>query len=159
MFSSVASFWYQAGINCHYSATDYEEDSTTKNEYDIKCIGNSITASFYGLTAIMILGGFGMSHFSRHDADYLISFVIFGILVSYTSDVCTNLRVNCVAGDTTDMNTFSDDSYDSASEKCVIYTYSLLGGLMGCVGGFIAGFYAVLMKVTGNTAHPINFYS
>ena len=47
------------------------------------------------------------------------------------------------------MNTFNDDSYDSASEKCTIYTYSLLGGLMGCVGGFISGYYAVLMKITG----------
>ena len=76
--------------------------------------------------------------------------MVFGILVSYTCDVLTNLRVNCVAGDTSDQNIFDDDSFDAARSMCHTYTYGAIGGCFGVVGAFIGGHYGIMMKLNHN---------
>jgi hypothetical protein len=147
LLGSFTQFVYQSHVKCRYHENGHDDDGETNNEYLIECIGNSITAGCYGVTCVMIVSGAIFSLLWRRDADLLISFVIFGILTSYTSDVATNLRVNCTAGDTTDQNPFDDDSFQSSESKCQTLTFALVGGCLGIVGGFIGGLYGVLMKL------------
>lgn len=152
LLASCTASIYDAITNCRYMTSGYDGDpNETNHQYSIDCIGSSITASFYGITALSTLIGVIVAIISGADVDLMIAFVIFGILISYSSDVYTNLRINCVAGDTTSQNVWDDDEYDPAAEKCQILTYGAIGGTCGVVGGFIGGYYGVLMKIKPGT--------
>ena len=147
LLASFIQYLYISVTYCRYVQNDHDDVNETNNENSIECIGNSITAGAYGLVTLLTFAGVISSAMKHHHADIYISFVIFGILVSYTCAVFTNLRVNCLAGDTTDQNLIDDDSFDSAKSKCQTYTYAAVGGCLGCVGGFVGGYYGVLMKL------------
>jgi hypothetical protein len=151
LLASCTASIYEAITSCRYLANDHDDANETNHEYSIDCIGSSITASSYGITALLTLFGVMVAAITGADVDLMIAFVIFGILVSYTSDVYTNLRINCVAGDTTSQNMWDDDQYDSAAQKCEILTYGAIGGTIGVIGGFVGGFYGVLMKLRPGT--------
>ena len=149
LLGSFVQFVINATNNCTYYNNDYTDSKTTNNEYYIECIGDSITAICYGLVSLLTMAGLFVGLYKSSDADLIIAFVIFGILVSYASDALTNLIVSCSAGDTTDQNLFDDDSYDAARKKCEIYSYSVAGGVFGMFGGFLGGYYGIKMKLNG----------
>jgi hypothetical protein len=155
LLASCTASIYDAITSCRYLLSeDHDDPNETNHQYSIDCIGSSITASSYGITALLTLLGVLLAAITSTDVDILIAFVIFGILVSYTSDVYTNLHMNCVAGDTSDQNLWDDDHYDSSKEKCQILTYGAIGGTIGVIGGFIGGYYGVLMKLKPGSFYP-----
>lgn len=145
--ASCTQFFYNALTNCHYVQNGHDDVDETAGEYSTLCIGNSITALSYGIVSSLTLIGIIYSLLKNKDSDILISFVIFGIMVAYLTDLITNLRINCIAGDTTDQNAFDDDSFDSAKSECKTLTYGLVLGIIGVIGGFIGGYYGILMKL------------
>jgi hypothetical protein len=147
LMASAAQFVYEAMVHCRYNANDHDDAADTDHEYAILCVGNSITAGLYGVTSVLTFLGVMYAIIFNAEADLLIAFVIFGIMMSYTCDVITNLRVNCKAGDTTEQNLFDDDSFDSAKSKCQTYTYGTISGCFGMIGAFISGYYGVLMNL------------
>lgn len=151
LLSSCSVYLYDSIKSCRYMENDHDDKNETNHKYSIDCIGNIITSISYGITAILTLGGVIIAFITGQDVDIMIAFVIFGILVSYTTDVYTNLRINCVAGDTTSQNMWDDDQYDSAADKCKILTYGAVGGTIGVIGGFMGGYYGVLMKIKPGT--------
>lgn len=154
LLASCTASIYDAITSCQLNqqpSSSYDDPSVTNHEYSIDCIGSSITASSYGITALLTLFGVIIAGITGTDVDIMIAFVIFGILVSYTSDVYTNLRINCIAGDTTSQNMWDDDNYDQSKEKCEILTYGAICGTIGVIGGFMGGYYGVLMKLKPGT--------
>ena len=151
LLSSCSTFVYQSIESCRYMKNNHDDINETNHQYSIDCIGNIITSISYGITAFSTLCGVLIAIITSEDVDIMIAFVIFGILVSYTSDVYTNLRINCVAGDTTSQNIWDDDQYDQAADKCRILTYGAVGGTIGVIGGWMGGYYGVLMKIRPGT--------
>lgn len=151
LLSSCSVYIYSSIESCRYMESNHDDTNETNHQYSIDCIGNIITSIAYGFTAFSTLCGVIIALITGEDVDIMIAFVIFGILVSYTSDVYTNLRINCVAGDTTSQNMWDDDEYDSAADKCKILTYGAIGGTIGVIGGFMGGYYGVLMKIKPGT--------
>jgi hypothetical protein len=145
LLGSFTQFVVSAITNCSYHQNGHDDNNETDNKYEIECIGNSITAASYGLVSILTLVGMIVAWYRDNDADIIIAFVIFGVLVSYTCDVLTNLIVNCTAGDTSDQNLFDDATYDSAASKCKAYAYGTAGGCVGILGGFMSGYYGIKM--------------
>ena len=134
--------------NCAYENREHDDSKETNHKYSILCVGNTFSAAIFGFTGMTTVIG-GIYGLMKIDVEMYLAFTIFGILAGYTSDAITNLRVNCDAGRTSSYpwNSFGDDTFDSASHLCNTLAYSTAGGLIGMIGGLMAGGYGVLMKL------------
>ena len=150
-FLAIADLFATASeTNCIRAANDIVEK--TNDQYDILCTGNGFTASIFVITACITLYG-AIAGCMQKDIDTIPSFVFFGVLLGYTSDSISNLKLNCSAGDNSENNMFPTDTWDSAGHLCHAYCGSVLGGIFGMVGTAISAYYAVQMKLKG-TFYP-----